>query len=57
MKIIYEYKQTAYGCVWDGNTDIDLLEVGKGEMDWIDLLRDRDRWRAFVKSVMNFRVP
>jgi hypothetical protein len=28
-----------------------------GGMDWIDLARDRDRWRALLKAVMNPRVP
>jgi hypothetical protein len=29
---------------------------GVGGMDWIDLARDRDRWRALVSAVMNLRV-
>jgi hypothetical protein len=27
---------------------IDLVEVGWGEVDWIDLAQDSDRWRALV---------
>ena len=42
---------------WDDNIKMDLQEVGCGFMDWIDLVQDMDRWRAFVTAVMNLRVP
>jgi hypothetical protein len=32
-------------------------EVGWGNVDWIDLAKDRNRWRALVNSVLNLRVP
>ena len=42
---------------WEDNIRIDLQEVGRGCGDWMELAEDRDRWRALVSTVMNFRVP
>jgi hypothetical protein len=30
--------------------------VGWGDVDWIGLAKDRNRWRALVNSVLNLRV-
>jgi hypothetical protein len=42
---------------WLDNIRMDLVEVGCGDVDWIGLAQDRYRWRAFVNSVLNLRVP
>ena len=44
-------------CRWEDNTKSDLQEVGGGEMDWIDLAQDGDRWRVLVSAVMNIWMP
>jgi hypothetical protein len=36
---------------------MDLREIGFGDVDWINLARDRDKWRTLVNTVMNLRVP
>jgi hypothetical protein len=41
---------------WEDNISIDLREVGCGCLDWMELVQDRDRWRAIVNAVMNLRV-
>ena len=42
---------------WVDNIWMDLQEVGCGNVDWIGLAQDRDRWRTLVSTVMNLRVP
>jgi hypothetical protein len=38
------------------NIRMDLIEVGWGDVDWIGLAQDKDRWRDLVKSVLNLLV-
>jgi predicted small integral membrane protein len=42
---------------WVDNIRIDLVKAGWGDVDWIGLAQDRNRWRALVNSVLNLRVP
>ena len=38
---------------WEDDIKIDVQEIILGSLDCIDLARDRDRWRTFLKTVMN----
>ena len=43
---------------WEDNIKMDLQEVvGDRRGDWMELVQDRDRWRALVGTVRDFRVP
>jgi hypothetical protein len=42
---------------WVDNIKKDLGEMGWGNVDWIGLAKDRNRWRALVNSLLNLRVP
>jgi hypothetical protein len=41
---------------WEDSINIDLREIGFGDVDWIHWAQDRDRWRAVVNTVMNLWV-
>jgi len=41
----------------EDNIKMDLQEVGGVCGDWIELAKDRDRWRALMSTVMSFWVP
>jgi hypothetical protein len=42
---------------WEYDIKVDIREVGCGDMEWIDLAEDTDKWWAHVNAVINFRVP
>jgi hypothetical protein len=39
---------------WVDNIRMALGEVGSGDVGWIGLAQDRNRWRALENSVLNF---
>ena len=43
-------------CEWHDNIKMDLQHVGCEGMDWIELVQDRNRWRALVNAAMNCNV-
>ena len=44
-------------CRWEDNIKMDLREVVCNPGEWIDLAEDRGKWRAYVRAIMNLRVP
>ena len=42
---------------WKDSTKMDLQEVGRGRVDWMELVQDRDGWRPLAGTMRNFRVP
>jgi hypothetical protein len=36
---------------WEDNIKMDLQDVGRESVDWIDMAQDRDRWRALVNEL------
>jgi hypothetical protein len=42
---------------WKGNIRMALGEMGIDEANWFRLAQVRVQWRAFVKTVMNLRIP
>jgi hypothetical protein len=40
---------------WIYNIKMELVEIGRGGLDWIGLVQGRYRWRALANAVMNLR--
>jgi hypothetical protein len=41
---------------WEDGIRMDLREISWLSVEWIQLVQDRDQWRALVNTVMNLRV-
>jgi len=41
---------------WEDNSRMDPQKVGWGDMEWIELTRDKDRWRALVEAALHIRM-
>jgi hypothetical protein len=41
---------------WEDGLKMDLREIGWEGVEWIYFVQDKNRWRAFVNTVMNPRV-
>jgi hypothetical protein len=42
---------------WVENIKMNLRKIGLGDMNWIDMAQDKNKWRGFVNMIMNVRVP
>ena len=42
---------------WENSIKMDLQKVGGGCEDWMELVQDRDRWRALVSTAVSLRAP
>ena len=41
-------------CRREDNIEMDFREVGFDTGDWLDLAKDRDQWRAYVRAQLTF---
>jgi hypothetical protein len=42
--------------IFENRIRMDLREISWGSVGWIQLAQNRDRWRAFVNTVMDLLV-
>ena len=51
------YSDARQNDIWEDNIKIDIDEIVEKGVEWIDVAKDGEKWRDFVKTILNFRVP
>jgi hypothetical protein len=41
----------------EDNIKMNLRQIGWGNIDWVNLAPDRNRWWALMNTVMNLLIP
>jgi hypothetical protein len=59
MHIGYWWESQKEGDHWEDQDVVELIirEIGWDGVDWMDMVQDRNQWRALVNTVLNLRVP
>ena len=42
---------------WEANIKMDLQDMMGGDVNWIQLVQEREKWQAVLNTVMNLWVP
>jgi len=51
-------KQTTWKtCTWDDIIKMDFKSIGWEGIEWINLAKNVDKWRAVMNVLMDFQVP
>jgi len=51
------YSDARQSDIWEDNIKIDIDEIVEKGVDWIEVAKDGEKLRDFVKTVLNFRFP
>jgi hypothetical protein len=42
---------------WDNKVKMDLKKIGWEDMDWIDIVQDRENWQVLVNTLLKLEIP
>ena len=44
-------------CVWENNIKVNIEEIIWEDLEWTDLVQERDKWLTVLKTVMILPIP